>query len=238
MRRFDDQRGFTLVELLVSCMLGMIVLLAIFGLVDTTNRTSSRITQRVDASQRGRTAMEQMTQALRSVVCVKEPAATAPGVIQSGDNQQITVYAQLQKAPAGQASPSAPVTERREYRYDAAADTLTETVWAGAGALPDLTFPSTATRRRSVLTNVAEPPGGRVFTYYAYKADGTIDPTPLATPLSVADLARVVRVRVSFVSRPSDGGTVRAVQAPFQNFISMRLPVDPSAPGDGPTCSL
>jgi type II secretory pathway component PulJ len=238
MRRFDDQRGFTLVELLVACTLGMIVLIAIFGLVDTTNRTSSRITQRVDASQRGRTAMEQMTQGVRSVVCVKEPAAAAPGLIQSGGNQQVTVYTQLQKAPTGQAAPSAPATERREYRYDPAADTLTETVWVGAGTLPDLTFPATATRRRSVLTNVAEPPGGRVFTYYAYKADGTIDPTPLATPLSVADLARVVRVRVSFVSRPSDGGRERAVQAPFQNFISMRLPVDPSAPGDGPTCSL
>jgi type II secretory pathway pseudopilin PulG len=237
MRLRDEQSGFTLVELVVSSALGMIVLLALFGLVDVTQTTSSRVTQRVDASQRGRAAMEQMTQALRSVVCVKAPTDPAPGVIAAGDASAVTVYTAIQGGTPGQAQPSPLAPERREYRYDAGESTITEIAWAGVGTLPSLQFPD-ETRRRAVLTHVGAPSGGAVFEYFAYRADGRLDPTPLSVPLSDADRARVVRIGVRFVSRPSDGATERAVQAPFDDVVSVRLPVDPTQPGAGPTCPI
>jgi type II secretory pathway pseudopilin PulG len=237
MRLRDEQSGFTLVELVVSSAIGMVVLLALFGLVDVTQTGSSRVTQRVDASQRGRTAMEQMTQALRSVVCAKAPADASPGVIAVGEDQQVQVYTAIQGVTPGQAAPNALEPELREYRFDPAGDRLVETAWKGAGTLPNLTFPDEP-RRRSVLTHVAAPSGGAVFSYFAFGDDGRIDPTPLATPLSDADRPRVARIGVRFVSRPSDGSAERAVQAPFDDVVSIRLPIDPSTPGAGPSCPV
>lgn len=237
MRLRDEQSGFTVIELVVTSAIGMVVLLALFGLVDTTQSASSKVTQRVDASQRGRTAMEQLSQAIRSVVCAKTDPDASPGVIASGSGSHITVYTAIQGAVAGQAAPTALAPEQREYRFDAAAGMLTERVWAGVGTAPNLTFPQ-LTRSREVLSHVGAPQGGPAFRYFAYADDGTLDPTPLPTPLTDADRARVVRVGVHFVSRPSDGSTLRAVQAPFDDLVSVRLPVDPSQPEGGPTCPV
>ena len=119
MRLRDEQSGFTVIELVVTSAIGMVVLLALFGLVDTTQSASSTVTQRVDASQRGRTAMEQLSQAIRSVVCAKTDPDASPGVIASGSGSHITVYTAIQGAVAGQAAPTALAPEQREYRFDA-----------------------------------------------------------------------------------------------------------------------
>ena len=52
-----QQSGFTLVELIVTMLVGMIVLTALFGLVDVALRASKRVDNRVESSQRGRLAL-------------------------------------------------------------------------------------------------------------------------------------------------------------------------------------
>jgi type II secretory pathway component PulJ len=236
MRLRDEERGVTLVEFVVAMALGMVVLIAVFGLVEATQRSSSRITQRIDAAQRGRIAMEQMTQSLRSLVCVQPAGDAAPSLIASGDGSQVTVYAAIQGGVAGQAAPSPLAPQRRQYRYDAAANMITETVAPGVGTMPALSFPTTRPAR-TVLADVAAPSGATVFSYYTYKADGTIDPTPLAVPLTDATRNRVVRIGVNFVSRPTGGSKERAVQAPFQNVVSVRRPLETTEAGVSTTCA-
>ena len=79
MRRLRaEERGFTLIEMLTAMSIGVIVSFAIFSLVEVTMRRSADISNRVDTTQRARTAMDQITRQLRSQVCT-----------QRGDGSQI-----------------------------------------------------------------------------------------------------------------------------------------------------
>src|SRR4051794_28138499 len=68
--RLRSERGFTIIEMLVASAIGVVVLLVLLNLLDATQTATSRVTARVDGTQRGRTAMEQVTQRLRSQTCV------------------------------------------------------------------------------------------------------------------------------------------------------------------------
>ena len=85
-RRLDprDERGFTLIEMLVAMLAGGIVASATLAIVIVSVHLTSNYNDRVDANQQGRMAIEQITQALNSS-CVS--AATAP-VLAAGEQQR------------------------------------------------------------------------------------------------------------------------------------------------------
>src|SRR5262245_26341607 len=90
-RRASDESGFTLIELLAGMMVGLIVLMAAFMLVDHATEASQAIANRQDAVQRGRIAMERVTRQLRSQVCLGEE--TEP--ITAGNANSVTFFADL-----------------------------------------------------------------------------------------------------------------------------------------------
>jgi len=53
-RRLADESGFTLVELLTAVVIGMVVVLAAFMLLDRSVASSSQIVMREETLQRGR----------------------------------------------------------------------------------------------------------------------------------------------------------------------------------------
>ena len=65
----SDQRGITVVELLVAIVAGMAVLFGSFIVLNGTLRGSARITQRVDATQRARPVLQHVMDELHSA-CV------------------------------------------------------------------------------------------------------------------------------------------------------------------------
>ena len=77
MRRVRSQEGFTLTELLIAMTAGMVILLAGFGLLETVLKRTGETQLRVEATQRGRQALDVMTRQLRSQVCLN---ATTPAV--------------------------------------------------------------------------------------------------------------------------------------------------------------
>ena len=56
----SDQSGFTLVELLVVCLVSIIVVIALFTFQEVVLRGSNRVFAKVDATQRARTTLEQI----------------------------------------------------------------------------------------------------------------------------------------------------------------------------------
>ena len=242
--RLHDERGFTLIELLVGATVGTVVVLAAFGMVDAALRSSTNVTARADAAGRSRNAIDQMAQTLRSSVCIKQnPALSA---ISAGDDNSVTYYA---PQPADAAlSTFTPY----EWKLTYAGNVLTESRWQPtSGSYPNLTYPltsATPTLKRTLVVNVHQappvPPASTsppLFTYYAYQPDGTIDPlngTPLTTPLSATDLAKVAAIRIRF----SVGGGVKPTPAAptdstLDEVITMRT-VDPDSPQDGPVCRV
>jgi prepilin-type N-terminal cleavage/methylation domain-containing protein len=226
-RRLSDERGFSLIELLMAMVIGMLVLMAAFMLFDRTITASGQIADRSEALQRGRLAMDLITRQLRSQVCLGD---TAP--IVSGSSSSITFYADFSDG-------TAPL-RKRTLTYDATTNTITESVVAGTGTYPALAFTGAATSV-PLLTKVAEildtPTTLRpMFRYYGYQT-GTTNGTlvELTSPLSSSDLSRVAVIKVgfrSFAVRPVSNDNNSAV---LEDDVYVRV-ASPGDPTGGPEC--
>lgn len=225
-RRLRDERGHTMVELLAAMAIGVVVLLAAFMVLDRSFRVSKEAQDRAEAGQRGRLALEHVTRALRSQVCL----APTRAAITQADSNSLTVLVDLSD---GSANP-----ERRQFSYDPATRRITELTWASAGTFPTYTFPgypSSPTRTRTLLTNAVPADATPVFRYYALDAAGGQGANVLLpTPLSGADMARTARIAVAFKSRP-ERATTNARSTELQDDVYMRS-ADPLNPAGGMSC--
>jgi type II secretory pathway pseudopilin PulG len=165
MSKLRGQDGFTLPEMLTALIVGMIVVSVALGLLDFTIRRSGEIAGRVEASQKGRAAMDTMTQHLRSQVCLN--STTPP--IATGDGTSVSFYTDLTDGSAG-APP-----ERHVMNYDPAKRLLTEADYFGTRAGSNVIYPALPSRQRRLSANVV-PDGSPapIFKYYAY--DTTVTP--------------------------------------------------------------
>ena len=221
--RLGREDGFSLTELLVSIPIGVVLLTAVLMMMRVSVRQSAAVTDRTEAVQRGRTAMERVTRQLRSQVC---PTTTGSSLT-TADANTLTLYVDM---TGGSSAP-----ERRTITYDPAAQTLTEYEYvASSGTWPNQTFPGTPTRQRQLLNNVTAVSGVPFFRYYQYDSNGNVSSTPMTTPVAAGNLPRVVNVAVSFVSRPRKTAT-NAPTTTFQGEASMRTS-DPNNPTENARC--
>jgi prepilin-type N-terminal cleavage/methylation domain-containing protein len=226
-RRLGAERGMTLVELLVTMVVGSTTLLAVMGLVEASQGASGRVTGRVDGTQRGRVAMEQVTQRLRSQTCL----GLAPPIV-AGDDDSVTFYADMGDE----------TWRAQKRRLFVAGGALKEEIFDGTGTMPALTFPSTPTTTRVVLDGVRpyqSTPTPPYFRFYAYDDQTPARPDALLNaPLSAADIPRVARVELSF-SAGNVAVSDRNVDTNFRNGVTTRFanPTDPDPLKRGPQCS-
>jgi Tfp pilus assembly protein PilW len=211
-----DSSGFSLIELVWAMALGMIVLLAAFVVIDRSFAANKTITDREDALQRGRQALELITRELRSQVCLPTQPATLPIVVNASsptsDDKTIVFYTYLGDASAatvanGQrdAGTNQVFPEQHVISYVAGSGStgnkITETD-AKVTSFAPLTVAS-AYRTNVLATNVVLPTS-KLFTYYEGSASGgVLTSTPLTTPLSATDAASVVQVDVNYKVNPS-----------------------------------
>ncbi len=226
MRRLaSDQTGLTLIELVVTMALGLIILTAVLSLVDTAQHSTNTSTQRADATQRGRTAMNQMIQGLRSQVCLKKDAASAQTTVTSATDTSVTFFTNIGRPDtANQGLPKAFAPQLRTYSFSAGKfieQTSDSVLVSGA-----YTFPA-VTRTRTLLTDSAQAyidgKAVPVFRYFAYKTDGSLDTVQLPTPVPDADLPRIAQISVAFVAKPTDRTSNSAVQVAFTDDVTLRL---------------
>lgn len=212
MRRFlarlRAERGFTVVEVLVAASLGSVVMVAIFGLLDFSVKQSSGASARVDSTQRGRTAMEQITRSLRSQVCPTS-GGTAPVTYAGPYRVEFWAFS----GPAEQTySP-----ELRAIEWDTNTGSITQTA---------------GTSTQTLLTNVRPPrlsdgTSGPVFEYHRILSDGTTQQLT-ANPVATADLARVSVINVRFTVDPEvRGNTSSKNSTSFDSRVFVRT-ADPN----------
>jgi Tfp pilus assembly protein PilW len=188
--------GFTLVEMLVTMAAAIVVLLATFGLVDVSTHVTSRVTDSVDATQRGRTAMERLLQELNSGCVVGDtspvqastPAGFTPAI--QSDASDIVFVTGLEDGATANLTLHAIVLSGgtlKEYSFANTGGTA-PTLQAASG----WTFSSTPSPASGtvLLTNVATQPGTPLFQYYSYSnplnptSNSLVGALPLATPLN------------------------------------------------------
>jgi prepilin-type N-terminal cleavage/methylation domain-containing protein len=191
------QNGFTLIEMMVACAIGMVVILAAFALTDASVGLSQRVNDRVDTTQRAREAMEQVTRELRSQVCPQ----TGSSAFVAGQASSITFYSFMGRG--------ALVPDRHTITWNPTTRTIVDYTYAGSGTAPNTTYPASPTRTRAVIAQADPVAGTPIFAYYAWSTTGAVAPSlALPAPLSTADAVRTVRVVVTF--RVSPAGNSRS----------------------------
>jgi prepilin-type N-terminal cleavage/methylation domain-containing protein len=228
----SEQAGVTLVELLVAMVIGLIVTFASLTVLGRATVVSHEVADRQEAVQRGRLAMELITRQLRSQVCLGESAEP----ISYGDGATLTFYADLSNGSTN--------VQRRRLTFVPATGTtpgrITEEVFAGTGTYPDLTYGSTPTSSRVLLSGVRRTRVGAVdqpvFRYYAFQPGSpTGDLQELATPLSAENASRTVMVRIAYVVLPERTVPRDFDSTTLQDDVYVRL-ADPTRPLEGPRC--
>jgi type II secretory pathway component PulJ len=218
----NEQSGFTLVELLVACLVGMVILLATFMMLDSSVVLTGKVTDRVDRTQRARGAMELITRDLRSQVC---PSAGIPALIE-GQDYSVKFYSFMGGGGSAQFIP-----DIREIAWDTNTNSLVERRWQGTNASPYTTWPSSPTSTRTLLTDVQPPPSNApVFAFYSTGAS-----TPFGVPLSSSNASNTSKVTITFrtyaQSKNISGPTIT-----LQNEVFART-ADPNASTTSPLCA-
>ena len=222
-----DQRGFTLVELLVATTVGVGVLLTAGTLATAFMHAQLRISDRTEEVARGRTGMEQIVQQLRSQVCL------GPGypAITYGDDHEVTFYADLANTTF--------VPQQRDLTFANGAIVERDYTGTATGGQPPFSFAGTPSRTRTILNRIQLQTSGGVavpfFRYYEFDANSPIRPDRLlSTPLNANDAQRVVQMTISFQALASRGGSSNTAE-PYTATVYVRT-ADPTDPDHSPLC--
>jgi Flp pilus assembly pilin Flp len=204
-----EESGFTIVELLVACIIGTLVLLATFMMLDSSVVLTGKVTDRVDRTQRSRVAMDRIARELRSQVC---PAAGTPALI-DGQDYQVTFYA---FSSAGSFIP-----DKLQILWDTNTNSIIEKRWAGTGVSPYTTYSGTPTSTTTLLNEVKPPPSNApIFTYAG------IAGSAFTTPLSAADAKNTSVITSKFRTFAANRNTTGPTTT-LQNQVFVRT-ADPN----------
>ena len=240
-RRLGQERGFTLIELMVSAVVCVVIVGVAFGLLDATVRTFGSSGDRVDVSQRGRQAMDAITQKLRSQVCGGTTPDFTPSFT-SASKDRVVFWSDVGDKQADGITPKG--KRVRGLELDATTNTIHELEFPGTGQDPNAT-----PTKRNLVTDVAGNNGSGsakgLFRFYAYNpaaANPNITPAPplylelTGSPnLTTADLQRIVRVTVSFTAFPHKGAATDSVAADFNGDFLSRTAASPYEFDEVPT---
>jgi Tfp pilus assembly protein PilW len=189
-----------MIELLVSISATLIVMMGVVMLTTTVLHSQDRINRRVDANSRGRPAMTRIVQGLHSA-CVTSHIVP----IRTGSTGTSISFLSKSGSAVG------PTPDL--HTVSLSGSTLREAVFPMTGAAPNWTPLGTPLSNSALLTNVGAP-GGAIFRYYDF-INGGISTTPLPTPLSDTNAARVSYVTIAFTVSPSSGVSSQDLGSPM-----------------------
>jgi hypothetical protein len=202
--RLRQEAGMTLMELMTAITIGMIVMFAIFGLLDNTVRLNTNAMAKTDAMQRGRLAMDVMTQELRSQVCLENLAG--PAIVPGASSTSVEFYSDFSEGDG-----TVPPTKRR-LKYDPVTGDVTTAIFLTNRLEPrpgDFPLAPTQTQMRLENAGLQRDAGGNpipFLRYYAYRWTGN-PPRPdasleLTPPIDANEARRVARIDVTLVAQP------------------------------------
>jgi prepilin-type N-terminal cleavage/methylation domain-containing protein len=228
MRRLDlrSESGFTLIELLVATVCGLIVSTATLAIVISSVHLTSNFSDRVDATQEGRTAMQKITQALASSCVVAALPPILPNTVDTANTISATsnatnlwFYSSL--------TDGANITPNLVDVTLTAGGSLVMNTYAYAsttGSAPNWVFSSTPTAF-TLLPNATTTPGTTyVFQYYGYSGGAlTANLNPSNVAISSTTASQVAEVVISFQALPSDNYAAQGRPASFSDSVVLRL---------------
>lgn len=205
LRRLRSERGFTLVEVLVAMVAGLIVCGALFAILEVSVRQNARITDRVQSQQIGSNALTRIIDPLRSG-CISRGATP----VQSGSTGTKLIFT---------TAFSNETTPKPEQVYKETVELVGTKLWAKTqkatgGSWPTYTGWEEPGNSTLLAENIYEPGGTEpVFRYYKYQEEATSSSTSgystltklkTSSALTEAEAKTVAGVEVRFEALPQD----------------------------------
>lgn len=210
---FRDERGSTLIEMVVTIGAGMVVFLALSTVIIVSLRETGRASARVDAVQRARTTLARVVDQLHSACITPQIAPVREG---SSETSLSFVH------QTGSAVSPTPLLST----ISLTGGTLSQSdyTWTGGAVPAEWTFNSTPSSTRQLMTKVTPTaPSSAIFSYYSY-TNGQVSATPLAVPLNAENAARTVQVKIALTVAPlSTPVKDAAASASVQSSAVLRL---------------
>ena len=208
-----EERGTTLVELLVAITAGVVVLAAISAVAIAAMRQTARISTQVEATQRARLVIGHVVEELHS-------ACFAPEIAPVREKSSGTELSFLHQT--GSAVAPTPILSK----ITLSGGTLSQSNYAATGGTaPHWTFnEATPTSTETLMTKISPTaPSTSIFSYYSY-SNGVISPTPLATPLSASNASIATQVSIALTAAPPNTPVVyQNSGANVQNTVLLRF---------------
>lgn len=228
----EDERGFSLTELIVAIALGGIVLAAALTFFTTGLTSSASVQDRSDAAQRARIGFDRVTSLLQAQVCNGVGDAGTP--IVAGDGNSVSFTADMTKVddpPMGYKLQYLPATQALwVYRYTLGNEDV------NTGYRP---WPADPARSEQLMERVVPDGTTRPFRYYGTDDTTTGDPVELgaSAPLTSAERKRVLRVDLTLRALPTRTQTTNdrpATLLATQSYVASNIV--PSKLDLGPQC--
>jgi type II secretory pathway pseudopilin PulG len=233
--------GMTLPELLVTLTIAMIITLATFSLVEVTMGRSGEIAARVDAVQRGRSAMDLMTRQLRSQVCLQNAGIATmvqPRSIEAATADSVVFYSDTRDTSENAVLPPGGATGPERRRIALVNGTIVEERWTLTPVDAEYSHAANATSSRPLLESVAlDQPAGApqptpLFRYFAYDLGLEIpQPTRELVPapaLTAEQLQSVAKIEITYRAHPTQRRADGRASTVFENDVTART-VDPNS---------
>jgi len=188
-----DERGTTLVELLVATGAGIVVLFAITAMMIISLRETARVNTHVDATQRARTVLNKVIEELHS-------ACIAPQIAPVGEESTGTKLVFIHQT--GSAVAPTPV----KSVVTLTGGTISQSNYPSTGGeAPNWTYSGSASSTEQMMTNVSPtPPSTSIFNYYSY-SNGEVSATPLSGENKLEKNAgKTVEVGITLTAAPQN----------------------------------
>jgi len=188
------EAGFTLVELLAAMVIGLLVVFAAFSLTGRAFQATNEATDRVDAAQRGRLALDDVTRQMGSMVCF---SGILPLI--SGNATAVTYVTDLGDGTTSPERHTLTFTANTSGSYDLVETDYTMTSVNGASPV---TWSSTPARTKTVLANVQQDGSTPFLRYLGYSATAADRTAALNSTLTADDLDNVTQIALAFNVKP------------------------------------
>lgn len=185
-----EERGATLIELIVACAAGVVVLTAIGAVAFVSLRETDRISTEVEANQRARQTLSQVIEELHSACLASQIAPVQAG----STGTSISFLHQT-----GSAVAPTPILST----ITLSEGNLTQSNYPSTGgSAPNWTFAAKPSSTEQLMTKISPTaPSTSIFNYYSY-SNGEVSSTPLPTPLSETNASLTSQVTVAFTASP------------------------------------
>lgn len=204
-----DERGFGLMETLVALVMSVVVAGALFAILEVSLRQTSRVTDYIQASQLGRTAMTKIVDELHS-------SCIAPGfapVLEKSTPSELRFVTAF--------SGAAEIASAQEHRIKFEGGVLSDSSFANnpASAWPAFTFKASSTSVTRIGEHIEQSEKNEpIFRYYKYNtasnggeekgekvALSALKEIPVVKELGSAEAKETAAVVIRFRALPTNG---------------------------------